>query len=1129
MNDGSGIGSGPPRPTGTVAFLFTDIEGSTEAWATDPAAMSAAVARLEELLDVAAVGGRRAVEQGAGDSAVLAFERASDAAVAAVAAQRAIGAEVWPTPEPLRVRMALHLGEVEVTRDGAYRGTTMNRCGRLLGTAHGGQVVASGSFVAIAGESEPTPGAGTDTISWLDLGTHRLRDIEVPMRIWQLTHPDLDAEHPPLRTPEGQGLHLPGTTSGLVGRRGELARLQELVGAERVVTLVGMGGSGKTRLAIEVAHAALDRGGVLDVEEVGWVDLAKVTDPAALDALVVSELALHHGSGNLRRRIVDHLRARRALVVLDNCEHVLAATAGLVEDLVAGTAEVRVLATSREPLEVGGEAIVRLGPLGLPADPEGADLLDSDAGALFVDRVARVRGNVELEGEDRAAAAEICRRLDGVPLALELAAARARSLPLPVVAERLEQRFALLMGGAGTAHARQRTLEASVAWSYDLLEEAEQTALCHLSTFAGPFDLAAAGAVMAVDGADPVDMVAALVDRSLLAEESRGSDPRYRMLETVRYYARDRNVQSGDATACRERHLTWVRSVIEGDGTVDRFEGPDAADAVRAVDEIADEVRAAMDWALSSGRALDTLAIAAALGWYWVWRGLAAEGGRWLERAEAALTAAGVDVDPGLAARAGFAWQQVATHRFQSHEEVERVSATAIAAAVEAGDRSVEARLRLMLGTHHSFRDPVGNRAEVEAAAELCREHGGPFWAVMADGHLAQSAMFRTQTREAIGPTEAAERGARALGHHQLAAESITRRCDIAASLGDYDGALAAMDDLDRALDGVSMRENRSIAVRATELVRLQRGDVDGVITRMRLAIDEYMRDEDLQFVPLLAGVLGDALVAAGRPDEAVEVLEPIWVLPEIRAARVYALMLDVPLMTALWAAGSHDRAREVAASSASVAEVIGSEMLAARVQVVVAGFDLDSGSPASAEGPLHEALGVLADLGHRQLVCDALEEVARLELDFGRPAAAAVMLGGSLAERDAQQVVLRPARQATYETTLARVREELGDEEAEARFASGRALPLDDVVALAQRGRGERTRPTFGWDGLTETERRVAELVAEGLTNPQIAERLVVGRETVKSHVASVLRKLDVANRVELATFVKTKAKYRS
>jgi hypothetical protein len=240
------------------------------------------------------------------------------------------------------------------------------------------------------------------------------------------------------------------------------------------------------------------------------------------------------------------------------------------------------------------------------------------------------------------------------------------------------------MGGAGTAHARQRTLEASVAWSYDLLDDAPQSALRHLSTFAGPFDLDAAAEVVDVPGADVVELVASLVDKSLLTEEPADGTTRYRMLETVRFYARDRCVQSGEATACRERHLGWVRTTV--DRCADAFEGVGAGAAVRSIDRSVEEIRAAMEWALSSGRALDTLAIAAALGWYWVWRGLAGEGGRWLEHAESALDEQGVEPDPGLAARAGWAWHQVVTHRLQTHEEVERVAVAAIAAAVAAGD-----------------------------------------------------------------------------------------------------------------------------------------------------------------------------------------------------------------------------------------------------------------------------------------------------------------------------------------------------------------------------------------------------------------------------------------------------------
>lgn len=1108
---------GGARPTGTVAFLFTDVEGSTEAWQAEPDAMGAAVVRLAEILDGAAAAGRRAVEQGAGDSAVIAFDRAGDAAAAALVAQQAIGAEPWPTSRPLRVRMALHLGEVETGRDGSYRGTTMNRCGRLLGAAHGGQVVASGSFVTVLGESDSR--AAPEGISWIDLGAHRLRGIAEPMRIWQLAHAGLDAEHPALRTPEGRGLRLPGTTSTLIGRDADLERLEGLVGTERLVTVVGSGGSGKTRLVVEMAHRALDR-----VDDVGWVDLAKVTGTQDVDALVVAELALHHGPEDLRRRIVDHLRAREQLLVLDNCEHVLAAAADLVGELVTRCPALRVVTTSREPLEAAGEVTLRLGPLGVPADPEGADLRASDAGRLFTDRVARVRPTTRLSDADLEAAAEICRRLDGIPLALELAAARARSMPLPVVASRLGQRFALLAGGTRSALARQRTLEASVAWSYDLLHDLEQAALRHLSTFAGPFDLPAAGAVIEIadpdaGGRDPIDLVAALVDKSLLIEEPDGDRPRYRMLETIRFYARDRCVQAGEATGCRTRHLEWVTS--EAERASSAFEGAGAADAVRRMDEIIEDVRAAMEWASGSGLGTAVSSVAAMLGWYWVWRGLAGEGWRWLERAALITAADGTDEDPALAARIGFARHLAVTHRLQTHDEIELVANEAIEAAVAARDRDLEARCRLLLGTHHSFHDPVAHRADVEAAAAMCREHGGPFWSAMADGHLAQGIMFRLRLRDAVDLVESAERHARRLGNHQLAAESISRRCAIAEGLGDYDAALDAMRDLDRALAGVATHENRAIALRSVALVRLRRGDVDGVIADLRRAVDEYLRDEDLQFVPLLVGPLADALTASGHPEEAVALLAPWWDHPEIRAARVYAGVLAAPYVTALGAAGERERARDVAADAAEVADVIGSDVLGAWMAGLVAGFDLDDGAPASAEAPLHDALEVFREHGHRQLVCDALEELARLELDFARPGTAAVLLGGAARERDEQAVVMRPGRQPTYLATVERVRTELGDAEAAARAARGRELPLEDVVALARRGRGERTRPSFGWDGLTDTERHVARLAAEGLSNPQIAERLVVGRETVKTHMASVLRKLGLVNRVELAALV--------
>lgn len=1094
--------------TGTVSFLFTDIAGSTAAWEAEPTAMRATVGRLETMLDEVGTAGRRVIEQGAGDSAVLAFDRPSDAVAAAVALQQAIAAERWATAQPLTVRVALHLGEVDIGDDGTYRGATMNRCGRLLGASHGGQVVASGSFVAVLDESGTTRSAvGTQDVSWLDLGIHTLAGIRVPVHIWQLIHPGITSEFPPLRTPEGRGVDLPVQASPILGRADELARLEDLLRSSRVVTILGPGGSGKTRLALEVAHAAIG-----DDVDVGWIDLTRAGRSDDVTQVVIAGLAIRDGPSDPGRRIVGHLRGRRRLLVLDNCEHVLIAVADLVGAVVSTCPEVTVLVTSREPLEVPAESLLRLGPLDAPVASDGSDLLDSSAGRLFADRVERVRHGGLAAAEDRAAAAEICRRLDGIPLALELAAARARSLPLATLAGRIGEHFSLLLGGGHTALARQRTLEASVAWSYDLLDDADQAALRQLATFSGPFDLDAASAVLVVDGRDPLDVVASLVDKSLLLEEHDAGSVRYRMLETVRYFCRDRSMTAGEASTLRDRHAAWLLATVQRESQA--FEGADSISAVRRVDRIVEEVRSALDWALSAGDRRAVVRIASDLGWYWVWRGLAGEGLRWLGEVDLSDAAIGSDVE----APARFARHMLQAHYQPTHDLIERFAGEAIDAALRAHDRAVEGRTRLLLATHRSFHDPVAKAPDVKAAAEMCREHGGPFWSALADAHVAQSSLFRLLLRDAEALTAEVERAAVELGNHHLAVESKARRAVIAEGLGDNDGATEALRDLDAALEGVSTREFRGMAAASVLWVQLRRGDVDGVAARSSEALTMYLDDGDLQFVPLFAATRAAALIAAGSAEQAVSEMAPVWEHPEVQSSRVYSFILTPTFAAALWTAGHRVRAREIATDALEIAIGIGSPPFHAEMETVLAAFDLDDGLPASAEPRLHHAVETLAAHGHRPRLCDALEELARVELDFGRPAAASVLLGATAHERESEGVVLRPWRQAAYQSTVTGCREALGEDESGRRWSSGRDLTLDEAVELARRGRGERTRPRFGWDGLTTTELRVAELAAEGLTNPQIAERMVVGRETVKTHIASVLRKLGLRNRTELA-----------
>jgi predicted ATPase/class 3 adenylate cyclase len=548
-------------PTGTVTFLFTDIEGSTRLWEQHPEAMGAAVAR-HDALAAAVIAPHRGVlvkSRGEGDSLFAVFAQASDALAAASALQQAVLAEPWPAETPLRVRIALHTAAAEL-RDGDYYGLGVNRCARLRAVAHGGQVLFSSPTYDRVRDHLPEGAA------LRDLGSHRLKDLQQPEQLFQLLHPALPADFPPLRSLAAFAHNLPVQLTRFIGREREMADVKRLLAASHLLTLTGSGGCGKTRLALQVAADLLEE----YTDGVWLVELAALTDPALVAQTVVSALgAREEPSRTPAQTLLEYLRPKHLLLVLDNCEHLLAACAQLADTSLRSCPNLRVLASSREGLGVAGEQTYRVPSLSVPDAehlPSLERLQEFEAVQLFAARAALSQPTFAVTAANARAVVQVCRRLDGIPLAIELAAARVKALPVEKVAERLDDRFRLLTGGSRTALPRQQTLRALIDWSYDLLTETERKLLRRLSVFAGGWTLEAAEAVCSGDGLDEwevLDLVTTLVDKSLVQYEAGEGEARYRLLETVRQYARDRLLESGEADVARGRQLDWCLALAE--------------------------------------------------------------------------------------------------------------------------------------------------------------------------------------------------------------------------------------------------------------------------------------------------------------------------------------------------------------------------------------------------------------------------------------------------------------------------------------------------------------------------------------------------------------------------------------
>ncbi len=614
---------------GTVTFLFTDVEGSTKLWEAYPDVMRGSVARHDELIRVAieAEGGQ--VFKTIGDAFCAAFATAPEALAAGLAGQLAITAEAWPEETPIKVRMALHAGAVEF-RDSDYFGQPLNRTARLLAVGHGGQTLVSRVAYDLCRDN--TPGS----ITFRELGEHRLKDLGRMETIFQLIHPNLPKDFPALRSLNSSELanNLPQQITSLIGREKEVEQVKKLVVANHLVTLTGSGGCGKTRLSVQVAADMLDSEG----DGVWLVELASLTDPALVVQAAANVLGVKEEPGKaINQTLLEWLKRKRLLIVLDNCEHLLEECAKLADAIIRSCPDVRILASSREALGISGEQSYRVPSLETPHPKQTYTIerLSQYASAqLFLDRARMARPDFEITNANAPALVSLCHHLDGIPLAIELAAARVRALSVEEINDRLHDRFRFLTGGSRTALPRQQTLRALIDWSYDLLSDKEKILLRRLSVFSGGWTLEAAEAVCSdpdghdhVEVFDVLDMLGSLVDKNLVVTEVENGRTRYRLLETVRQYARDRLSESGESAVCRNRHLSHFVGMAE-----------EAQPHLRSVEpewigrlEIEhDNLRTALDRSLERDDANEGLRLAVAIWRFWWARGHFLEGHRWM-------------------------------------------------------------------------------------------------------------------------------------------------------------------------------------------------------------------------------------------------------------------------------------------------------------------------------------------------------------------------------------------------------------------------------------------------------------------------------------------------------------------
>lgn len=998
-------------PAGTVTFLFSDIEGSTRLLQELGDQYADVLMEHHRLLRSAFKdrGGREI--DAAGDGLFVAFERARDSVAAAVAGQRGLAQHPWPKGEAVRVRMGLHTGEPSV-RAGSYIGLDVHRAARICAAGHGGQILLSRATCELVQHSLP------EGVGLRDLGRHQLKDLQHPEHLFQLIVPGLPSDFPPLRARQGVPNNLPAQPNELIGREAEVEAVKQLLsrGTLRAVTLTGPGGTGKTRLALSIAASLTDE----FPDGVYFVPLATISDPNLLASSIAVALGVRENPARpILESLKEDIRGKRRLLLLDNFEQIVAA-ATVVAALLAACPGLRVLITSRVVLHLSGEHEYQVPPLPLPEPgrlPDTGNLERYPAIALFVQRARTARTGFMLTSENAEAVARICAHLDGLPLAIELAAARIKLLSPQALLDRLGSRLDFLKGGARDLPARHQTLRQAIAWSYDLLAEEEKAYFKRIAVFTGGCTLEAVERVCGGDGGlgmDALDAVAALVDKSLLRqEEESGGEPRFVMLETIREYGLECLKAAGDWDAARRAHAVCFLGLAEQ--AEPELTGPRQPQWLDRLEREHDNLRTALTWAEEQGECEIGLRLGAALWRFWVVRSHMREGHERLERL-LGMPGAGART---MARARGLHGVGTIIHEISYYAEARPFLEESLAIWRELGNKEGTATALNSLGwLAFQLGDFERARSLSEEALQLNQELGERRGAAVALFNLGSVALHTSEYPRALALLEQSLALRREVGDRRGCAYVQVTLSWVEQERGNYERATAILEEALAALRELNDRQILAWALSFRGRVAHDLGELDLAQGILEESLSLAREVGNKVIIAWVLSHLADVLHSRGEVASALPLLEEgialwrainRWGLPPALYCRGYMA----------YTAGEFDRALAL----------------------------------------YRESLELWWKLGTRRGVADSLEGLAGLALAQNHAERAVRLYAAAEAVRQAIQAPRVPRRRAAYERDVAAARRALGEEEFATAWAQGQAMTPEQVWELAGSPAPECTR----------------------------------------------------------------------